>query len=169
MATKNWVHSLTLNVTQTEQPVLAFLPYICVKDAINQWIKFLPGSLWSWGVLFSAPRTSKQVHSSWAAALEHVLKASFNRRFLLWNLLSSIFSITDHFTCRLARSWWQAQTESQGFCTSVPTWTSCHLEQELIHNLKSRARSSRMSVNSVSQLLSNQTHSSFFMILESVD
>lgn len=99
MATKNWVHSLTLNVTQTKQLILAFLPSICDKDAINQWMKFLPGTLGSWGTRFFAPRSSKQVHSSWAAAPEQVLKASsFNRDIsYTGSLLSSVFSITDAF------------------------------------------------------------------------
>lgn len=154
------------NVTQTKQPILAFLPSICVKEAINQWMKFLPGTLWSWGMRFSAPWSSKQVHSSWAAAPEQVLNASsFNRdASTLEAYLALSFLSQMHFTCRLARRWWQAQTVSQCFCTSVPTWMSCHLVQELIHTLKTRAMSSRMSVNSISQLLSNQTHSSFFMM-----
>lgn len=46
---------------------------------------------------FSAPWSSKQVHSSWAAAPEQVLNASsFNRdASYTGSLLSSIFSITN--------------------------------------------------------------------------
>lgn len=166
MATKNWVHSLTLNVTQTKQLILAFLPSICDKDAINQWMKFLPGTLGSWGTRFFAPRSSKQVHSSWAAAPSKFSKLLLSIEMFptLAAYLALSFLSQMHFTRRLARRWWQAQTVSQCFRTSVPTWMSCHLVQELIHTLKTRATSSRMSVNSISQLLSNQTHPSFFMM-----
>lgn len=166
MATKNWVHSLTLNVTQTKQLILAFLPSICDKDAINQWMKFLPGL---WGAEARGSLHHGAANRFILPGLLHPSK--FSKLLLsietfptLAAYLALSFLSQMHFTRRLARRRWQAQTVSQCFRTSVPTWMSCHLVQELIHTLKTRATSSRVSVNSISQLLSNQTHPSFFMM-----